>query len=144
MLWMPVRAYETMLEAWLISMPTSYISYITTVYRRAPFFEGYKFRELCRKGSLWKLFSRMTLVVSATTLYNTRELAHATRLATLEDIIADKLAKERFRSNICNELSDCLVSQQCQLRAARLSDRACSWSITWLGETSYSCYRGWL
>ena len=65
----------------------------------------------------------MTLVVHAVTLYNRREFARDTRRqATLEDIMADKLAEERFYSNIYNELRDCLVSQQSQLRAARLSD----------------------
>ena len=63
------------------------------------FFEGYKFREWCRKGSSWKLFSRMTLVVRAVTLYNTREFACATRQATIEDIMADQLAEKRFCSN---------------------------------------------
>ena len=64
----------------------------------------------------------MTLVVRTVTVYNTRELARATRLATLEDIMADKLAEEKFCSNkIYNELRDCLVSQQSQLSAARLS-----------------------
>ena len=91
-------------------------------YRRAPFFEGYKFRKWCRKGSLWKLSSRMTLAVHAATLYNTRELVHATRLATLEDIMADKLAKESFSAVIT--LSDCLVLQQSQLRAGHLSNRS--------------------
>ena len=49
----------------------------------------------------------MTLVVCAATLYNTHELARVTRLAKLEDIMADKLAEERFCSNKFqhNELS---------------------------------------
>ena len=58
----------------------------------------------------------MTLVVRATTLYNTCELARTTRQATLEDITADKLAEERYYSNKIsyNELRDCLVSQESQ------------------------------
>ena len=66
----------------------------------------------------------MTLVVRAATLYNTRELVRVTHLAMLEDIMADKLAKERFCSNKISYLQwikDCLVSQQSQLR---LSDHA--------------------
>ena len=58
------------------------------------------------------------MVVNATTLYNTHELARATHLVTLKDIMADKLAKERFCNDkisytcIYNELRDCLVLQQ--------------------------------
>ena len=37
------------------------------------------------KGVRRNYFSRMTLVVRTATLYNTRELARATRQATLED-----------------------------------------------------------
>ena len=48
-------------------------------------FKSYKFCEWCRKGSSWKLFLRMTFVVHAATLYNTHELACATRQATLKD-----------------------------------------------------------
>ena len=40
----------------------------------------------------------MTMAVRAATLYNTRELVRATRLAMLKDIMADKLAEERFCS----------------------------------------------
>ena len=46
----------------------------------------------------------MTLVVRVATLYNTRELARTTRQATLEDIMADKLAEERFCSNKIYEI----------------------------------------
>ena len=41
----------------------------------------------------------MTLMMHATTLYNTHELAHTTHLATHADVMADKLAKE----GICSE-----------------------------------------
>ena len=40
----------------------------------------------------------MTMVVHAATLYNTHELACTTHPATLEGIMADKLAKEKFYS----------------------------------------------
>ena len=75
-------------------LETQHIQFVLNCvhYRRAPFFEGYKFREWCRKGSSWKSFSRMTLVVRAATLYNTRKLARATRQATLEDIMAKGVA----------------------------------------------------
>ena len=65
----------------------------------------------------------MTLVVRAATLYNTRELVRATRLSTLEDIMAGKLAEETFCSNKISYLRDCLVLQP-SLRTAHLSDRA--------------------
>ena len=42
-----------------------------TSYRRAPFFEGYKFREWSKKGSLWKLFPPNDI---GRALYNTCEL----------------------------------------------------------------------
>ena len=48
----------------------------------------------------------------------------ATRLAMLEDIMADKFAEEKFCSSNISYLRDCLVLQQSQLRASRLSDRA--------------------
>ena len=35
--------------------------YFWHCYHRAPFFEGYKFCEWSKKGSLWKLFSQTTL-----------------------------------------------------------------------------------
>ena len=41
------------------------------VYRRAPFFEGYKFCKWSKKGNLWELFSRNDI---GSALYNTREL----------------------------------------------------------------------
>ena len=63
-------------------------------------------------------------MVHAATLYNTCELSCTTHLATLEDIMADKLAEERFCSKKISYLSDCLVLQQSQLRAALLSAHA--------------------
>ena len=42
-----------------------------TSYHRAPFFEGYKFRERSKKGSLWKLFPPNDI---GRALYNTCEL----------------------------------------------------------------------
>ena len=67
----------------------------------------------------------MTLAVRAVTLYNTLELARTTCLATLlEDIMAGKLAEERFCSKKISYLQDFLVTQQSQSRAAHLSTRA--------------------
>ena len=43
----------------------------------------------------------MTWVVHAATLYNTRELARATRLALLKDIMADTFTEERRSAEIC-------------------------------------------
>ena len=72
---------------------------------------------MVQKGSSRKLFSRVTLVVCTTTLYNIRELACYTCLPTLEDIMADKLAEERFCSKGLPSL------QQSQLHTAHLSAR---------------------
>ena len=53
------------------------------------------------------------------TLYNAHELAYATCLATCKDVVADKLAEERFcvdsaaiGFHIYKELRDCQVLQQ--------------------------------